>query len=840
MLRLTVKSVRGHLVRFVLTALAVTLGVAFVAGSFVLRDSINATLDNLLSSATKGLDVEVRGLPAKAAGQDGPRQQFPVDLAARLAAVPGVARSLPDLQGTALIVGKDGLVVRNGGAPGLGFAYTPDSPSFTLIKGAAPAGPAEVLVEQATLDKSGLSVGDTTQALIGGSARTVRISGEVRFGSLFGATAVLVDQATARQAFAPDGTVGSISLTAVPGVSQEELRARVAPLVPASAEAVTGQRIADEATTSFQQGLGVFTTFLLVFAGITLFVGAFIIVNTFSMLIAQRTRELALLRAVGASRGQVFRMVAGEAVLVGLLGSGLGIGLGLVLTAGLKALSKATAGVDIAGGLPVRPFTIVVSLLVGTSVTVVSAALPARRAARIPPVAAMRDDMIPAPSGVRRRGIAGLTLMAIGGAMLTAGVVRTDPQWAMIGFGAGILLIGTLVAAPLAARPLARVIGWPFVRFGGVAGRLASDNTMRVPRRTANTAAALMIGLALVTGISVIAESIKASVADVVARQLTADYVLTTAGADGVPKTLSPAIGTLPGVQSVATLSGVGLAVGGYSTGATAATAGGLAGNVNVTVTAGSLRALDATHVLISESTAKDRGWAVGRALTAQVGTLADQHLQVGGIIKDSPLLGPVIVDRSLYQKAVPENRKQDLVVLVRRAPGADPAAVRAALVGVVKPFLVVSVQDGGEFVNAQAGQVNQLIGLLYALLGLAIVIAVLGIINTLALSVIERTREIGLLRAIGLRRSQLARMITIEATLTAVFGALLGTGLGLALGVAMQHALGSDGSFGVLSISWATIVVVLVASAVAGVLAAVLPALRAVRMNVLQAIATD
>jgi putative ABC transport system permease protein len=293
-------------------------------------------------------------------------------------------------------------------------------------------------------------------------------------------------------------------------------------------------------------------------------------------------------------------------------------------------------------------------------------------------------------------------------------------------------------------------------------------------------------------------------------------------------------------VQSVATLSGVGLAVGGYSTGATAATAGGLAGNVNVTVTAGSLRALDATHVLISESTAKDRGWAVGRALTAQVGTLADQHLQVGGIIKDSPLLGPVIVDRSLYQKAVPENRKQDLVVLVRRAPGADPAAVRAALVGVVKPFLVVSVQDGGEFVNAQAGQVNQLIGLLYALLGLAIVIAVLGIINTLALSVIERTREIGLLRAIGLRRSQLARMITIEATLTAVFGALLGTGLGLALGVAMQHALGSDGSFGVLSISWATIVVVLVASAVAGVLAAVLPALRAVRMNVLQAIATD
>ncbi|HEY6798489.1 MAG TPA: ABC transporter permease [Kineosporiaceae bacterium] len=839
MLRLTVKSVRGHLVRFVLTALAVTLGVAFVAGSFVLRDSINATLDNLLNSATKGLDVKVRGLPTKLAGQDGPRPQVPLALATRLAAVPGVARSEPDLRGTALIVGKDGLVVRNGGAPGLGFAYSPDSASFTLVKGSAPTGPGEVLVEQSTLARSGLAIGDSTQALIGGTARQVRITGEVTFGALFGATAVLVDRATAEQAFAPGGTVESISLSAASGVSQEQLRARVAPLLPASAEAVTGKKAADEATTGFQKGLGAFTTFLLVFAGITLFVGAFIIANTFSMLIAQRTRELALLRAVGASRGQVFRMVVGEAVLVGLLGSAIGIGFGLALTAGLKVLSKATTGVEIAGGLPVRPFTIVVSLLVGTLVTVVSAALPARRAARIAPVVAMRDDMIPAASSVRRRGVVGVVLMVIGALMLAAGVLPKHAQWASIGFGAGILLIGTLVAAPLAARPLARVIGWPFVRFGGVVGRLATDNTMRVPRRTANTAAALMIGLTLVTGISVIAASIKASVADVVAKQLTADFVLTTAGSDGVPATLAPAISSLPGVDSVATLSRVDLAVGNVRTRATAATAKGLADTMNINVVGGSLQSLGGSRVLVNQTTATDHGWQVGSQLTAQVGVVAGpQRLEVGGIIKDSPLLGPLIVDRTLYQKAVPASRQQDLVALVRLKPAADAGAVRADLVSAVKPFLVVSVQNGDEFVNAQADQVNQLIGLLYALLGLAIVIAVLGIINTLALSVIERTREIGLLRAIGLRRNQLARMITVEAALTAVFGALLGTGLGLALGVAMQHALGGDGTFDVLSISWGTIIVVLLSAALAGVCAAVLPAIRGVRMNVLQAIA--
>jgi putative ABC transport system permease protein len=836
-LRVTLKGVRGHLVRFLLTAFAVTLGVAFVAGSYVLRDSINNTLNGLLDSATKGLDVSVRG---KEPAKDAPRPALKIDLAAVLASVDGVARSSPDVQGQALIVGKDGLVVRNGGAPGLGFAFRSADPSFTLVAGRGPSGPGEIVVEQTTLKKSGLAVGDSTQALIGAEARTVQITGEVTFGSLFGATAVLVDEATARRAFAPDGSVPSISLTARPGTSQEVLRQRVAAMLPATAEAVTGKSIADENKSAVQTGLGFVTTFLLVFAGITLFVGGFIIVNTFSMLVAQRTRELALLRAVGASRAQVLRMVLGEAVVIGLVGSAVGLALGIGLASALKSLSKALLGVDITGGLPVSAGTVIRSLAVGTLVTVVAAVIPARRAARIAPVAAMRDDMVATPSSLRRRGSAGIAVLVVGAALLTWAVTRADPAWPVAGFGAAILVIGALVAAPLAARPVIRVIGAPFVAFGGVVGRLARENALRVPRRTATTASALMIGLALVSGTAVVAQSFKASIADLVQQQIKADFVLSTAGAGGVPVSVGPAAEQLNGVKSVATISGVQMAVGTIHGSASASTARGLADNVNLKMLSGALTALDRGQVLVNETTATKQHWSVGTPLTARVGPLGGQRLTVGGVFQDSQLIASeFVIDRSLYLKAVPAAQQLDNVVLLKIDPTADRAALRAALTGLVKPYLVVSVQDGTEFVNSAAQQIDQLLGLLYALLALSIVIAVLGIINTLALSVIERTREIGLLRAVGLRRGQLSGMITIESVATAVFGAVLGTVLGLALGTALQHGLRNSG-LDVLDIPLATIVTVLIASAVAGIVAAALPALRAVRLNVLQAIATD
>ena len=400
MLRVTLRGLRAHLVRLLLTASAVMLGVSFVTGTFVLRDSIDNALHGLVSGASAGLDVSVRGHEVTADGEGtGVRPPVPLTLVETLEAVPGTGRVSPDLQGTAIIAGKDGKVVRNSGAPGLGFAFSEDDPAFTLVDGRGPTQPGQVAVESATLEKAELAVGDSTKAVLGGVTTTVTITGEVEFGILFGATAVLLDEATARQLFAPDGTVPSITVTAEQDVTQSTLRDSIAEVLPPSAEAVTGAAVEADNEAAVQQGLGFFTTFLLVFAGVALFVGAFIIVNTFSMLIGQRARELALLRALGASRGQVLGSVLGEAAIVGVVGSALGIGLGVLIAQGAKAAMRWALGVDIGTSLPVTLSTLLISLAVGTLVTVVAAVVPARRAARTAPVAAMRGEAAVAPRG---------------------------------------------------------------------------------------------------------------------------------------------------------------------------------------------------------------------------------------------------------------------------------------------------------------------------------------------------------------------------------------------------------------------------------------------------------
>lgn len=840
MLRLSVKSVRGHLGRFLLTVVAVTLGVAFVAGSFVLRDSIDNTLDDLVTSGSKGVDVFVRGTKVEDR-ENAQRRPVRIDLAQRLATVDGVARSSPELQGLIMIAGKDGVVVRNSGAPTLGFAFRAGDPAFKLVEGQGPTGPDEIALERSTLTKARLAVGDTTTAIVGEGPRQVRITGVVEFGtSLFGATATLVDEATARATFAPDGNVRSISLTAAAGVSQETLRARVAAVLPSGTQAATGQALIDESRHSIQKGLSIFTTIMLVFAFVALFVGAFIIVNTFSILLAQRTRELALLRAVGASRRQVRRMVLGEAVIIGLVGSVVGIGVGTGLAALLKAVIRSVWGVGIVGGLPVAPRTIWASVAVGVVVTLLSATLPAWRASRIPPVAAMRDDMVAPPSSIRRRGALGLVMFAVGTALLTWGVTRSDVNWQSTGIGAALVLLGALVAAPLAARPVVRAIVWPFLRFGGVVGRLAGQNSLRVPRRTANTASALMIGLALVSGLALVASSIKASVADLVSQQLTSDFVLTAGGQAPLPAGVELKAAGLSGVQSTAAFASVPLAVGDLRSNANVTTGRGLVDNVRMGVVSGSLTSIDNGEVLVNETTATEHGWRVGSILDATVGRSAGERLTVGGIFKDSQLLeSPFIVGQSLYHRSVPASDRQDFLLLIKTRPGADPAAMKQALIDMVKPYLVVSVETGEEYIDSTADQVNQMLSILYTLLLLSILIAVFGIVNTLALSVVERTREIGLLRAVGLRRRQLSLMITIEAVATAVFGAVLGTLVGLGLGAALQHAMRDEG-LDVLAVPWVTIAAVLIASGLVGVIAAVLPAIRAVRLNVLEAIATE
>lgn len=844
MLHVTLRGLQGHVVRLLLTAFAVMLGVSFVAGTFVLRDSIDNTLGGLVAQSSKGLDVSVRSAGTEAMSPvsiDGSNTAagVPLTLVKTIAAVPGAARVIPNLQGTAILAGSDDIAVRTGGAPSLGFAFNKNDPSFALVAGRGPTGPGEIAVETSTLERAHLKVGDRTRTVIGGEAREVTITGEVKFGSLFGATAVLVDDATARRVFAPDGTVESLFVTAVSGVSQPELRAAVAKVLPPNMEAVTGTTVQNETETSVQEGLAFFTIFLLAFAGVALFVGSFIIVNTFSMLVGQRVRELALLRAIGATKAQVLRTVLGEAVIIGLVGSALGIAFGLLIAAGAKAAIGAFLNTDIGSDLPLHPTTIVLSVLVGVVVTVIAAVLPARRASRVAPVAGMRGDVGTVTGGLGRRGLIGLALLISGALTLGVAVTRTHVSWPVAALGAAAAVLGMLVAAPLATRPVVRLIAWPFVAVFGAVGRLARENALRVPRRTASTASALMIGLALIAGTSVLAESVKASVSNVVTDELTADFVLNGGNVAPVPAPVAIAARDLPAVRSVAAVSFVNVKIGTFDKTISAVSAGDVAANFDLPMKNGRLSALGRHTVLVDETAANARGWHVGDSLTGTVGDLSGETLIVGGVYRDSQAFGSMIVDRSLYDAALPTSQHADAQLFVRAVRGADLSALRADLTDIVHPYLIVSVQDGTEFADAAGASIDILINLLYVLLLFSVIVAILGIINTLALSVFERTREIGLLRAIGLRRRQLSSMITIEAVTTALFGALLGTALGLGLGIALQRGLIGQG-LTTLAIPWTLILIILVASGVVGVLAAGLPAMRAMRLNILKAIVSS
>ncbi len=842
MTRITLRGVRGHLLRFLLTVASVTLGTALIAGTYVLTDSINKTFDKIFDAGSTGLDVTVRGTAAGklSDGSGGfAREQLPLDLATRLRSVPGVARVVPDLNGTIVLVGKDGTAVRNSGAPSLGYAIYPDDPALSVVSGRLPQGPHEVAVETSTLSRAKLAVGDHTKALIGGEPTDVTITAEAKYDApIAGATLVLLDGKTAQSVFAPDGKVGAFSVTAAPGVSQTQLRDRISTVLPPQAEAVTGKAANAEAKKSLHDALGFINTFLLIFAGVSVFVGGFIIANTFSMLVSQRARELALLRALGAARGQVLRVVLGEAVIVGLAGGLVGLGVGVGLAKGLQALFGAV-GLEISGGLPVLPRTVIVTLLVGVCVTVLSAVHPAIRASRVAPMEALRDDLVRPVKGVRRLGSVGLAMLAVGAVVVGTLTRQSAVNWWGILAGVALVLIGALVAAPLLTRPVIRTVTWPFVLMFGVVGRLARENGLRVPRRTAITASALMIGVTLMAGVSVIAQSMKASVADIVDRQLTADFVL-DGGQTPFPATVVDHVRTLPGVQSAAGIALVPVEVGADSLSAVATDAASIGDNVKVPLRAGSLAVLDRGQVIVDGAVADQRHWTVGSTFTSTIATLKDRTLTVGAVATANSLLGAqLVVPRTLYAEAVPESMQGEYQAYVRLSPGADPAKVRAELTATVKPYLVISVQDGQEFSNAQASQVNTMLTIMYVLLALSVVIAVLGIINTMALSVFERTREIGLLRAVGLSRGQLSRTITIEAVSTAVFGALLGAGLGLGLGVAMRRALADQG-LGTLAVPWTTLVSLIVAAAVAGVVAAALPAIRAVRLDVLTAVTTE
>ncbi|MDQ1706715.1 MAG: putative transport system permease protein, partial [Frankiaceae bacterium] len=621
-----------------------------------------------------------------------------------------------------------------------------------------------------------------------------------------------------------------------PGITQEALEARVAAaLTGEPLQVMTEKAYVADQSDSVKTQFKFFNVLLLVFAFISVFVAVFIIFNTFTVLVAQRTRELALLRALGASRRQVLSGVVLEAGVVGVVAGALGLGLGLLVADGLRALISSFGGGLETVALQVRLRTVIVAMLVGVVVTVTASVVPAFRASRVPPVAAMRDDFVLPTASLRRRNRIGIALLIVGAVLLATGV--RDGNALRIGLGALAMFRAVTALSPLLSRPIVGGVGRLLPRFWGTPGRLARENALRNPRRTAATASALMIGVALTTTMSVMAASISTSANAAIDSSVGADFIITAKNFAPVSDSVASSVSTVPGVAAVTSFRVGSMKVAGKIKQVQGVTPDTVADTLRLTVKSGSVDSLGTNEVLVGEQTAADNHWKVGSRIAVTFALTRAQTLVVSGIFAKNPIAGDFLLGLPTYNANF--RNRLDVVVAVKAAAGANLGEVRAGLARVLKATPAVTLRDQTEFKQDQKRQVNQVLIFVLALLLLSLVIAWLGIVNTLALSVFERTREIGLLRAVGMATRQVRRMVRLEAVVIAVFGALLGVALGLGYGVALVQALHSQG-IDTTSIPVAQLAGYLVIGVLAGVTAAWWPARRASRLDVLRAIASE
>ncbi len=850
MLRNSLRNLAAHKLRFGLSALAIVLGVAFVAGTLVFTDTLKQTFDALFKATSADVTVTKQaafdtGLVGT--GASGGQLLVPSSLVGEVRTVDGVAAAEGYVQSEGVyVLDRDGKVVQTGGAPGIGVSWTSD-PKLTgmhLVTGTGPRSADEVALDTHTVDKTGYRLGDTIRVLTPSGAVTEKLVGTFRFGDtggLAGASLTAFETRTAQQLFGKPGAYSGISVLADDSVSQPQLKQRIIPVVGSGYDVRTKDEQAKKASTDIAQGLRFVNIFLLVFAGIALFVGSFIILNTFSMLVVQRGRELALLRALGASRRQVTRSVLAEAVVLGLLGSTVGLGTGYGIAALLRAIFG-RFGLTLDGALVFQTRTVVVAYAVGVLVTVVAAYFPARRASKVPPVAAMRDDVTLPERSLHRRTLIGTLLSVAGLVALVAGVASTNDKSPgraalLVGIGGYGLVIGSIVLAPALSRPFVRLAGGLLPRLWGRPGVMARENALRNPRRTAATASALMIGLTLVTAFSVLGSSTTKSVDSLIDNSLGSDFVVSSSVGQPFTTEVAKRVGAVPGVASVAQQRFGVAKVAGKRTGINAVSTDALGRTLKVDWVAGSAAGLAQNGIIIDQPTADQRHLSVGESVPVlfQNGTQLD--LRVTGIYKAFAPLSGYAVAIPTFERA--GGTAQDQLLYVDLATGASVATVRPQLEKVVADYPVVSLKDHTQFKDEQKAQVNQLLIIIYALLVLSILIAVLGIVNTLALSVVERTREIGLLRAIGMSRTQLRRMVRLESVVISLFGAVLGVVLGLAFGIALTHTLQSTG-IDQLAVPTGRLAVFVVVAGLVGVLAAIWPARRAARLDVLTAIVTE
>lgn len=834
MLKTALRSLQANKLRFGLTALSVVMGVAFVVGSFVFTDTIQARFDTLFDDVYAGVDATVR-IDETATVET----SFDESYLTEVRAVPGVDRAEGSVSGFVQILDRNGEILGGVGSSTLGFSWVAD-PALNVLRigdgdGRAPVGPGEVVIDKYTAEANGFAVGDTIQVLTEQGVGSYQLVGVAAFGTednLAGATIAAFDLDEAQRLFGLEGRLDTIDVVAADDVAESELLADLATVIPTGTEVVTGQQQTQEQLDDVTAGLGFLNVALLAFAGISVFVGAFVISNTFRITVAQRIRELGLLRAVGATTSQVNRLVLIEAAVLAVLASALGvlagIGVAELVRVGLDAVGIALPD----GPLRVEPRTVIVGFTVGVGVTLVAAILPARRAASVSPVAAIAAvDTRPPRKSLRNRAIVGSLLSLAGAGALVGGLtVENGASLALVGGGAAVVFFGISTLAPLIAGPVARVISSPF---RSITGKLARENTVRAPRRTASTASALMIGVTLVALVSVFAASIKVSISDTMESASPWDLIVSSPDplASEVTDTALANLQASPEFDVVSpvtfgwylSIEGVDLDVAAVDPATLSRVWNGVP-SIDFADMGDGLMVYD--HVM------EDNGWAVGDVVDVEyvAGTVPTE---IVGTFETS-LLANTLVSHEVYGRNVGHGPAS--MANIRLAEGVSLEAGKAAAEADLAGFPNLQVMTRSESIEGAGAQIDQLVSLFSGLLGLALIIAVLGIANTLALSIVERTREIGLLRAVGMSRRQVGSMVRIEASVTAVFGALLGVAMGTGLGSAIVRSLEDDG-LGSFAIPFGQLGVWVALAALAGVIAAIGPARKASRLDILRAI---
>jgi putative ABC transport system permease protein len=654
--RVTLKGLLAHKLRLALTAIAIVLGVTFISGTFILTDTLHNTFDTLFSNIYQNVDFQVRGVAQFTNGMgQTTRNPIPESVLPLVRGVPGVETAAGTVQGFAQFVGHDGKAISTGGAPNLGVSFDPDQriSVLRLAQGSAPTTPHEVVMDEGTAQKYDFRVGQPVRVLLRQSSQTFTISGIARFGTannLAGATIAAFDLPTAQTVLDKVGKFDAVDVVAQPGADKSVVQRDIARVLPHGVEVVTGQTVANEASNSINQALSFFSTALLVFAFIALFVGAFTILNTFSIIVGQRTRELALLRIVGASRRQVFRSVLAEAAIVGLVSSLVGIGLGVLSAIGLEALLRGF-GIDLPTGAPVfEPRTVIVALIVGVGVTVVAAISPARRAVRIPPVAAISDQQTDGDVSFRRRFTWGASLVLLGALLLGIGLAK--PAIQLVGLGAVGLFVGVAMLSPAVARPLSSAIGRPLARWLGVSGRLGRENSMRSPRRTAQTASALMVGLALVSAIAVFGASLSRSATSSVNNAIVADLIVTNVnntGSGQFSNSVAQSAAAVPGVSATTTVYADQFEFRGGLQTLTAVSTPNLSDTIIFRMNAGNTDSLATGGLLIDSTTANNDHLSVGDTAPVRFALTGMTTMRIGGIYQPNALIGHYVVGAAYF-----------------------------------------------------------------------------------------------------------------------------------------------------------------------------------------------